>query len=130
MATRSAAPPSLTGTLRSFDDEALAELLRRRPDLAVPAPAHLGALADRARTSLSVSRALDTVDELSLRVLDGLRLVATEDDGGPVTSVDRLATLTQDLAPVPGVIARLRALALVWGPDGALRLPATVAEVA
>ena len=57
-----AAPPvpaagSLTDWLRSRTDAELAELLRRRPDLALPAPADLPTLASRLSVRTSVQRA-------------------------------------------------------------------------
>ncbi|MGH8877198.1 MAG: helicase-associated domain-containing protein, partial [Stackebrandtia sp.] len=129
MAMRSLVPRSLVATLRSFDDETLASLLRARPDLAVPAPADMEALALRSRTTASVSRALDGMDEFTLRILDGLRLIGSRDDDGPVASVELLATLTQDLAGADTAIGTLRGLALVWGTDEELRYPECVPEV-
>lgn len=129
MATHSLVPRSLAAALRRLDDESLAALLRARPDLAVPVPANLEALAGRARTAASVSRALDGLDEYTLRVLDGLRLVGTTDTDGPVTSVSLLATVTPDLAGTGAAITTLRGLGLVWGPDEQLRHPACLAEV-
>ncbi|ADD40223.1 helicase-associated domain-containing protein [Stackebrandtia nassauensis] len=129
MATHSLVPRSLAAALRAVPDETLAALLRARPDLAVPVPADMEALTIRARTPASVSRALDRLDEFTLRVLDGLRLVGTEDEDGPVTSVNLLATVTPDLSDVGVAIATLRGLGLVWGPDEELRHPACLAEV-
>ncbi|MGH8795386.1 MAG: helicase-associated domain-containing protein, partial [Stackebrandtia sp.] len=131
MSSRSAASsPSLTATLRSMSDEALAGLLRRRPDLAVPQPTGFEVLATRARTALSVSRALDLLDEFTLRVFDGLRVVASSDDGGPATSAELLVTVTPDVTGVPPALHRLRELALVWGPDKQLRFSDAAAEAA
>src|SRR5690606_16954840 len=115
-------------TLRSFTDAALAALLRARPDLAVPVPADMEALASRARTAASVSRALDGLDEFTLLVLDGLRLVGDSDEEGPVTAVNLLATVTPDPTGVDEAITTLRGLGLVWGPDERLRHPACLAE--
>ncbi|WP_415647357.1 helicase-associated domain-containing protein [Stackebrandtia soli] len=122
----SATSGSLAATLRSWTNEALAELAERRTDLVVPAPVGFDELADRARTVLSVTRALDLLDAFTLRVLDGLRLIAVNG----VADVGRLATITPDRSGVDAAVARMRALALVWGPDEALRYPSSVAEAA
>lgn len=120
---------SLAETLRQLSDDDLADLCELRTDLMVPAPMSFAALADRARTTLSVSRALDMLDAFTLRVLDGLRLVSVDDDGRPVASVEALATVTPDMRDVPSAVSRLREVAIVWGPDSALRFPSCVAEV-
>ena len=122
--------PSLAATLRSFDDETLTALLQQRTDLAVPAPSHFSALATRACTGPSVSRALDLLDERALRVLDGLRLVTHNDEKGPVAALSDLAAMTNQPDQVAIAMNRLRELALVWGPDSGLRLPATLDEAA
>ncbi|GAA4909958.1 XPB/Ssl2-like helicase family protein [Stackebrandtia albiflava] len=130
-ATPSAAAESLTHTLRSMSDDALATLLRQRPDLAVPRPGDMAALAGRSRTAMSVSRALDLLDEPTLRVLDGLRLAADDPSGeAPVTSLSALSGLLTDGGDATAAVARLRELALLWGPDDRLRFPASVAEAA
>lgn len=136
-------PRSLAEWLRAQPDEALAELLRARPDLGVPAAGDLGALANRAGVRFSVLRALEDLDAWALQVLDAV-LLAT--DAGPAArggAVGYAATLlvgtpgtlaaVQDLLPgtdVRATVDRLRTLALVWGDDDALRVPATVREVA
>ncbi|MFD0557155.1 helicase-associated domain-containing protein [Stackebrandtia endophytica] len=113
-------------TIRALSDEALARLLRERLDLAVPKPASLVALAARAQSAMSVSRAMDLLDEPTLRVLDGLRLAGV---GQPV-ALDAVAALTTSPTVLSGALRRLRELALVWGPDEELRFPESVAEVA
>ena len=121
---------SLSATLRSFDDETLKALLQQRSDLAVPAPRHFAALATRACTAPSVARALDLLDERALRVLDGLRLVTHVDADGPVAAISDLNAMTEQTAQVATAMQRLRELALVWGPDAQLRLPATLDQAA
>lgn len=119
--------PSLAETLQSFTDDALAALLEQRGDLAVPQPTHFEALATRACSVMSVSRALDLLDERTLRILDGLRLVAQQHESS-LASVEMLATVMPAASDATRALGRLRSLALLWGKDDALRLPASLAE--
>jgi hypothetical protein len=66
----------LVDWLRAQDDDTLADLLRLRPDLAVPPPADLTVLATRAGIRASVHRACDDLDTVTLAVLEAL-VVAT-----------------------------------------------------
>ena len=72
-------PATLTEWLRSRTDAQLADLLRRRPDLALPAPADLANLASRLSVRTSVQRAVDTLNAFELRILEALVLVARPD---------------------------------------------------
>src|SRR2546423_405162 len=117
--------------IRELPDEELAALLRLRPDLVVPVPRDLSALAARAQARVSVARALDPLDRFTLEILDALRLCRVDGQG----SVDAVLALTAAARPVPDPAAvrtaldRLRALFVVYGPDDALRVVPGVDEV-
>jgi hypothetical protein len=111
---RPAAPRSLADDLRGRDDDALADLLARRPDLAVPLPPDLTTLAAAAAGRLSVQRAVDGLDTPTLQVLEVLAALPE-----PVSSAE---VGRRCGAPATAQLATLRALALVWGPPRALRL--------
>lgn len=118
------AASSLADWLRSLPDDALADLLRARRDLATPPPANSDVLATRAGTAGSVARACENLDNAALAVLETL-LVAGADET-PV-SVERLARLLPVVPP--NALDRLRSLALAWGPDEAVCVPAAAREV-
>ncbi|MDQ7910553.1 helicase-associated domain-containing protein [Phytohabitans sp. ZYX-F-186] len=119
---------TLAEHLRSLPDRALAALLQLRPDLVMPVPADLSALAVRAQSRVSVARALDGLDQFTLQVLDAVRLTREPDDG--TTSVDAVLAMAKgETAAVREALARLRALLLVPGPDDALHVVAGVDEV-
>lgn len=105
---------SLADELRSWDDEALVALLDQRPDLTMPPPADLGALATAAVGRLSVQRAVDGLDARTLQVLEVLA-VSPE----PVSSGELSRRWG---APVAGPLARLRGLGLIWGGARSLHL--------
>ncbi|HEX2771259.1 MAG TPA: helicase-associated domain-containing protein [Micromonosporaceae bacterium] len=123
---------SFADHLRSLPDDALAALLRLRPDLVIPAPTDIAALAVRAQSRVSVARALDGLNHFHLQVLDGVRLTRDPDDGS--TTVDAVLTAAAqprgtDPAVARKALDRLRALFLVYGPESALRVVAGVDEV-
>jgi hypothetical protein len=111
---RVAQPRSLTDELRSRPDDALAGLLRDRPDLAVPLPSDLSALGVRAASRLSVQRALDGLDTPALQVLEVLAVLPDPTPPGQVSALWG--------APAGPVIERLRGLGLVWGTARSLQL--------
>src|SRR5215469_2742846 len=121
---------TLVDQLRALPEDALGALLRRRPDLVVPVPGDLSVLASRLQSKVSVARALDRLDQFTLDVLDGLRLV--RDDSG-VAALPALLVLSAEAGiesgRVEAAVERLRALFLAYGPPGQLRLVRMVDEL-
>ena len=125
LASRRSSPVrSLADDVRGRSDEQLRALVRRRPDLARPAPSDLTSLAARAGTRASVQRALDGLDRGHLQVLEAL-VVA----GDPV-DLDQAATL---LGCPSRALARfvdtLWTAALLWRGSDGLHVVRAVAEV-
>ena len=75
---------SMADDVRERTDEQLATLLRRRQDLARPAPADLSSLAARASTRASVQRAVDSLDLAHLQVLEAAVAATSPLDTGAV----------------------------------------------
>ncbi|MDQ2751256.1 MAG: helicase-associated domain-containing protein [Actinomycetota bacterium] len=126
-ATGSRRPSSLTEWLRGRTDAQLAELLQRRPDLALPAPADLAMLASRLSVRTSVQRAVDGLDAFTLRVLEALVLCAE----GEVSDVAAAGALLGDgisEADLSRGIAELLELGLVWGEADEPHLVASVTD--
>ncbi|MGW2325477.1 helicase-associated domain-containing protein [Streptomyces sp. NPDC001700] len=131
-----AAPRTLAEELRTRPDEALAALLRARPDLLSPVPGDLTQLATRAGTRASVVRAVERLDRFALQTAEAL---AVAPDPCPYETLHALMTgaptpegkATADLiaAELPRAVATLRAQALVWGGDDRLRLVRTAREL-
>jgi len=100
-------------------------LLRRRPDLALPAPVDLATLANRIGVRTSIGRALDSIDAFTLRTLEVLCLLptpaATEELAGWFAETDRGA--------VTEAVSRLRDWGLIWGTDEQLHPVGAVREV-
>ncbi len=128
MSTSSSRPAtavrSLADDVRGRSDEQLRALVRRRPDLARPAPSDLTSLAARASTRSSVQRALDGLDRGHLQVLETLVV-------GP-DPVD-LAMTTQLLIASPrsldGFVRELWDRALLWRSGDGLHVVRAVSEV-
>ncbi|AEV81424.1 hypothetical protein ACWT_0412 [Actinoplanes sp. SE50] len=115
--------------LRSLPDEALGALLQLRPDLVVPVPADISALAVRAQSRGSVARCLDGLDEFTLTILDAARVTRSADTA--LTSVDAIVELASGVAAddVRVAVDRLRVRFLLHGPPEALQVVAAVDEV-
>ncbi|MCT9933299.1 helicase C-terminal domain-containing protein [Planotetraspora sp. A-T 1434] len=115
-----------TEWLRGRTDERLRALVKARPELITPVPAHVEGLAARASTPSALGRALDRLDGFTLAVLETLSL-----QPGPLAR-DALRALLAHAIPgtTPGpdldaaldeAIERLRTTGLAYGPDDALR---------
>ncbi|WP_431973672.1 helicase-associated domain-containing protein [Micromonospora haikouensis] len=125
---------SLADHLRTLSDESLAALLQLRPDLVVPVPADVSALAVRAQSRVSVARALDGLDQFTLQILDAARLTRDPEDGTTSTEAVLAMATAGPRPPAPatvrGAVNKLRALFLLYGPEHALRVVDGVDEVA
>lgn len=100
-------PPDLAEVVRTWDDARLDHLLRRRPDLASPAPSSLTAMASRAGARASVSRALARLDAPTLTVLE---VIAVLSETGAPRQTDVDCAVGHDSTPQT---AELVSLALV-----------------
>ncbi|RQW94982.1 helicase-associated domain-containing protein, partial [Micromonospora globispora] len=124
---------SLADHLRALPDESLAALLQLRPDLVVPVPADISALAIRAQSRVSVARALDGLDQFTLQILDAARLTRDPAEGGTDTEAILAMATAGPHPPAPtavrGAVNKLRALFLLYGPEHDLHVVAGVDEV-
>jgi len=107
-------PATLAGWLRTRSDEQLTALLAARPDVARPAPSDVVALASRLAVPVSVDRALDELDAVTLQVLDVV-LLAPTDGLPPDELVAALPDLPDDV--LESALERLTGRALLWGDD-------------
>ncbi|MET7968599.1 helicase-associated domain-containing protein [Micromonospora sp. NPDC005305] len=124
---------SFADHLRTLPDESLAALLQLRPDLVVPVPADVSALAIRAQSRVSVARALDGLDQFTLQILDAARLTRDPEGGGTATEAILALATSGPNPPAPaavrGAVNRLRALFLLYGPEHDLHVVGGVDEV-
>ncbi|MEU1800029.1 helicase C-terminal domain-containing protein [Streptomyces sp. NPDC019937] len=96
-----AAPRTLAEELRTRPDEALAALLRARPDLLSPVPGDLTQLATRAGTRASAVRAVERLDRFALQTAEAL---AVAPDPCPYETLSALMT-GDDAAAAPATAA-------------------------
>jgi hypothetical protein len=120
---------TLADQLRSLPDDALAALLRQRPDLVVPVPSDMSALAVRAQSRVSVARALDGLDEFTLLILDAARLTRSGDGTTSVDAILGFAAAPAESAQIHAALARLRELFILYGAEDDLHVVASVDEV-
>ncbi|WP_025616581.1 helicase-associated domain-containing protein [Salinispora cortesiana] len=124
---------SLADHLRALPDPALAALLQQRPDLVVPVPTDLAALAIRAQSRVSVARVLDSLDRFTLQVLDAARL--TRDAAADTTNLDVILAMAAANArpPAPAAVHEavqlLRSRLLLYGSDERLHVIGGIDEI-
>ncbi len=116
---------SLADALRAAPDEALAELLRARPELLVPVPSDLAQLAFRAASGPAVARALDRLDRWSLQVLE-----ATCIPPAPTRETLHRLLVPAPISAVDEALDRLLTQSLLWDDGEHLNPVAGVREVA
>ncbi|GAA3512850.1 helicase-associated domain-containing protein [Actinocatenispora rupis] len=123
-----AMPTTLVDHLRRMSDNDLGALLAARPDLAVPVPGDLSALASRMQSRLSLARALEGLDRFTLEILDALRLATEETGTTPLAAVlDLAASVPADR--VHAAVDTLRGLAVAYGEDDAVAVARGVTEL-
>lgn len=115
---------SIADDIRGRSDEQLRDLVRRRQDLARPAPSDLSSLAARATTRASVQRAVDGLDLAHLQALEAATVSSS-----PLGAPEVAALLHADEAPVSDLLEDLWGLALLWRSPEGLRVVRTVGEV-
>src|ERR1035437_3593051 len=115
---------SLADDVRGRSDEQLRALVRRRPDLARPAPSDLTSLAARASTRASVQRALDGLDRGHLQVLETLVV-----SGDPVDLAMTAKLLGGSLRSVDECVREPRDRALLWRSGDGQHVVRAVSEV-
>ncbi|MEU4191169.1 helicase-associated domain-containing protein [Kribbella sp. NPDC026611] len=109
-------PRTLAEALRTWDDAALGELLRRRPDLGMPIPSDTSQLAARATSNASAARAVNRLDEFGVDLLESLSALPE-----PVDLEALARGVDQPVEVVRPRVAQLLDLALVWGDEDDLR---------
>ncbi|OYD68373.1 helicase-associated domain-containing protein [Rhodococcus sp. OK302] len=127
---------SLTEWLSARTDAELTELLRLRPDLAVPPPSTMVVLGGRAQQRASVSRAADELDTLDFGILELMALAGAEET--PMSRKELNDALAERALTGKGKVtkkavdaslAKMRATALIWGTDPISMVPAVIDSI-
>jgi hypothetical protein len=121
MLSEPSVPRTLTQMLREWDDAALGQLLRLRPELAFPAPSAFSELAARATTRHSVLAALDGLNAVELAVARAASVLPAPFGVAEVIDWTGARSGSEEAAAVADAVAQLRLRALVWGSDDVLR---------
>ena len=111
---------SFADDLRGRDDAALAALLAGRPDLLSPVPPDISALAARANSTPSISRALDSLNQWELEVLE---LMACLEEPISLNDVEIYTGV-----PSSSVVSHLYRICLIYQDEGAYRIPRGVRD--
>ncbi|MEL4503773.1 helicase-associated domain-containing protein [Luteococcus sp. H138] len=103
---------SIADVIRGLGAEELAELVRLRPDLAIPRPLDLGELVDRAVGPASTQLAIEGLDAWQRRV--ALALAASPD---AISTRHLAAVMAAERGHVDQAVRALQRRALAWGTD-------------
>jgi Helicase conserved C-terminal domain len=122
-ASASSRPATLADWLRGRTDHELTTLLRRRPDLGLPAPGDFATLASRISVRSSLQRAVDGLNAWELRTLEALVLTASDNRVELADAAELLPAVD-----LQGVLDELRMRALVWGDGTRLHLVSGAAD--
>src|SRR5664279_4988126 len=120
--------PSTLDWLRGRDDSALVALLRARPDLTVPAPGDLTVLAGRLNTGPSVWRAMESLNQFHIQVLQGLAILGAEKRAVAHSALQDLLGKGVPAPALADALAKLEGLALVRGLEQ-IHMPSAVLAV-
>ncbi|HEY4994114.1 MAG TPA: DNA-binding protein, partial [Nakamurella sp.] len=120
--------PSTLDWLRVRDDSALVALLRARPDLTVPAPGDLTVLAGRLNTGPSVWRAMESLNQFHIQVLQGLAVLGADKRAVPRSDLRDLLGTWVPAPALAGALDKLEGLALIRGLDQ-IHMPSAVLPV-
>jgi hypothetical protein len=113
--------PSFANELRERSDDDLALLFSARPDLITPVPADMTALSTRATSAPSLLRALETLNQWQLQVLE---VCAALSD--PFTKKEVVA-LSDSAAEL--VVKHLHKIALLYRDGNGYRMPRAVRDI-
>lgn len=112
---------TLAEDLAARSDDALAALLRERPDLMRPLPEDFAGLADRCAFPPSLRLAWWRLNRLEQQVMETLlALPHAATPEGLARAMDPAASVESQRA-IDEALTHCRGLALVWGPQAALR---------
>jgi hypothetical protein len=112
---------SFSDYLRSVDDAAFISLFSARPDLVSPVPPDIASLAVRACSAPSLARAIDSLNQWQLQVLEATASV------NEAFTAKIIATLTDKEAS--SALDHLVKIGLVYPSDDGLRVPTQLREV-
>ncbi len=120
--------PSTLDWLRARDDRALVALLRARPDLTVPAPGDLTVLAGRLNTGPSVWRAMESLNQFHIQVLQALALLNADKRAVSSADLRKLLGKAVPATVLDDTLNTLEGLALVRGTS-MIHMPSAVLAV-